>query len=362
MLLSHHFDWVVLTIVGCVSGFASGLLGIGGGLVIVPALIFALPHFGVSGAEIPKIAMATSLALIVPTSIASAEAHAARGAVDWQMLGMLAPGVGAGAFLAATLVPEFNTDLVVLLFVTFAAVSSGRLLLPAENGTSRGAAEGKAPDAATLALQGAAGGGAAAILGIGGALFNIPVLLRFIPMQRAIGTASALAVPLAMAGSAGYLLAAAPSGCREGCIGYVFFPAVAAIGIGAVLAAPLGAWLAHRSPVAILRRLFALFLICAAGNLAYKTLYPELRRGGTQRAMAVIEGLLREPAPSASPRRKQVIVHRRRPSRRDLRMAEPPEPAEPEPSFPPLPGEISSPMHLLADRPAGSAHVGILNC
>jgi uncharacterized membrane protein YfcA len=317
-----------LTIIGGISGFVSGLLGIGGGLVIVPALIFALPHLGISGPDIPKIAMATSLALIIPTSIASAQAHAARGAVDWRMLGMLAPSIVVGAFLSAILAPTFNTHLVVLLFVAFAVVTSWRLLARGEKETHDPAAV-KPPSAATTSLKGATGGGMAAALGIGGAFFIIPILERFMSVQRAVGTASALGIPLSIAGSVGYILAEVPSGCRQGCVGYVFFPAVAAVGISAVLAAPLGACLTHRSPVAVLRQLFALFLICAAGVLAHKTFYPELMSRSARSPTTVKENPLQEHTLGTSPRGEEAIDNQPRPDL-ELEAGEPPEPAEPE--------------------------------
>jgi hypothetical protein len=108
-MLGDDLEWIKLIVVGSASGFVSGLLGIGGGVIIVPALILTLPHFGVSGPDIPKIAMGTSLALVVPTSIASAQAHAVRDAIDWPLLGLLAPAIIAGAFSAAFLVPSFST-------------------------------------------------------------------------------------------------------------------------------------------------------------------------------------------------------------------------------------------------------------
>jgi uncharacterized membrane protein YfcA len=298
VFVNDEFGLLFLTILGCVSGFASGLLGIGGGLVTVPALIFALPHFGVSGPEIPKIAMATSLALIVPTSIASTQAHAARGAVDWPMLGTLAPSIVVGAFLSSVFVTDFNAHLVVLLFVVFAGVTAWRLMQRNETRTAQTSAAAKPSHPIATAAKGVAGGGVAAAMGIGGAFFIIPILVRFISMQRAIGTASALAIPLSIAGGTGYILAEAPAGCQQGCVGYVFFPAVAAAGISAVLAAPFGAWLTHRSPVIALRRLFALFLICAAGNLAYKSFYPETVAKEARRVIAIIQGLTGEqPSP-----------------------------------------------------------------
>ena len=334
-MLGDDLEWIKLIFIGCASGFVSGLLGIGGGVIIVPALILTLPHFGVSGPDIPKIAMGTSLALVVPTSIASAQAHAIRDAIDWPLLGLLAPAIIAGAFSAAFLVPSFSTYFVVLLFVTFAIVSSCNLLRHAEEPTFNGSPL----NAAAIGLKGAIGGGISAILGIGGAFFTIPILLRFIPMQRAIGTAAALAIPLSFAGSAGYLLAETPSGCGQGCVGYIFFPAVAAVGISAVLAAPLGAWLTYCAPVIILKRLFAFLLLCAAGNLAFKTFSPALPTPREAVASATVSPVKMSPP---VPMRKAAAGYRSAPPA-DFGTGEPPEPAEPASIFPPPPSWVGSP-------------------
>jgi uncharacterized membrane protein YfcA len=253
------------------------------------------------------------------------------------------PSIIVGAFLSATLVPKFDAYLFVLLFVGFAVVTSWRLLRRAEKAVIPYSGKVEPGSTATTTLKGMAGGSAAAALGIGGACFVIPILLRFIPMQRAIGTASALAIPLSIAGSAGYILSAPPSGCLQGCVGYVFFPAVAAIGIGAVLTAPLGAWLAHRAPVAILRQVFALFLICAAGHIAYKTFDPELTTQGTQRVIVLLKKLFRTRTSSASPQTEEIRRQRHRPSPQELTVEEPPEPAEPGLPYPALPSEVYRP-------------------
>ena len=102
------FAWGMLAAVGCVSGLSAGLLGIGGGLIVVPSLIYGLPLLGIAGPDVPKIATATSLALVIPTALASAQAHAAKGAVCLKSAALLAPGIIAGSFLAGTLAPVLN--------------------------------------------------------------------------------------------------------------------------------------------------------------------------------------------------------------------------------------------------------------
>ena len=344
MAFESNIYWLFLTLIGGLSGFGSGLLGIGGGLVIVPALIYALPHLDVSSAEIPKIAMATSLALIIPTSIASAQAHAARGAIDWPKLGLLAPSIIIGAFAAATLVPALDTRLMVLCFVTFALFASWSNLVGSDRSASSASSGGQQMPTATTALKVAAGGGLAASLGIGGAFFIVPILSRVISMQRAIGTASALALPLSIAGTTGYILADAPQGCANGCMGYIFVPAVAVVGIGAVLAAPLGAWLSHRSQVAVLRRMFAAFLIVSAASLSYKTFYAEVEARGTSTTIeAVVESF--QPTTPLPDRKEKPALPQQASPVPAAPTGEPLEPAEPEFFSDRPPGEPGY-MHL----------------
>lgn len=260
----------LLVLLGVLTGLVSGMLGVGGGGIVVPALIFGLPHFGAGGPDVPKIAMATSLALIIPTSIASAQSHAAKGAIDWGMAGILAPGIVAGAYITGAFAAGLNTRLVMLVFVAFAIFTAWGLIRPRHITLDGKAAR---PCIICMSVKSVLGGALSALLGLGVAFFAVPLLARLIPVQRAIGTAGALALPAAVAGTAGYLIADTPAGCAA-CSGYVFLPAVAAIGISAVLAAPAGVWAAHTMPVAALRRLFAAFLIFAASSLAYKALTP----------------------------------------------------------------------------------------
>ena len=116
------------------------------------------------------------------------------------------------------------------------------------------------------------GGAVSSLIGLGSAFYSVPFMTRFIAMQKAIGTAATLNIPLAIGGVLGYIAGDPPSGCGAGCLGYLYLPAVGPVGITAVLAAPLGARLAHVLPVLFLRRLFAVLLLVSAGNLAIKTL------------------------------------------------------------------------------------------
>jgi uncharacterized protein len=259
-----------LVLLGCLSGFVSGLLGVGGGTILVPALIAGLPLLGVNGPELPKIAMATSLALVVPTAVASAQTHASKDAVDWNLLGLLCPSIVAGSFVAGVFAKDLSTQLLCALFVGFALHAAWGLLQRHKVPPALGLQAGPRPGLIRITATGVLGGAFASLLGLGVAFFAVPVMTRFIALPRAIGTAAALCIPMALAGVAGQLLGGTPAECRESCAGHIYLPAVAAIGITAVLTAPMGARLTHVLPVILMRRLFALFLIAAAVQLTYK--------------------------------------------------------------------------------------------
>jgi uncharacterized membrane protein YfcA len=262
-------SWPLLIGLGGLSGFLSGLLGIGGGAVIVPALVLVLPMLGIEGEALPKIAIATSVATMIPTAIASAQHHGARGFIDGHSLVLFAPSVVLGAVAAGFFAERINTQLICLLFVLYMLHMARGL---ARRPSVRKVPPGSRPSLVSFICVGVLGGGLSALLGQGSASYAVPFMARFTDLRIAIGTAAVLNIPLAAAGVLGYLISTAPSGCGTACVGYVHLPAVAAIGIGAVLAAPVGALLTQALPVLFLRRLFALVLAVSAANLAVKTL------------------------------------------------------------------------------------------
>jgi uncharacterized membrane protein YfcA len=270
--LASTAGWPLLIAVGCLSGFVSGLFGVGGGMMLVPALIAALPMLGVHGAEIAKIAIATSVATIVPAAIASAQQHGAKGAIDWPIVAVMAPSLMVGSFIAASFASAIDTRLLCLLFVLIALYTASGMVRRGRHHVSPQTVTGPGPGVAMIAVVGLAGGAVSSLIGLGAAFYAVPFLSRFIAMSKAIGTAAALNVPLAAASVLGYASADAPTGCGSGCLGYVYGPAIGPIGITAVLAAPLGARLTHSLPLLVLRRLFAAVLLVAAGNFAIKTL------------------------------------------------------------------------------------------
>jgi uncharacterized membrane protein YfcA len=263
--------WALCLCIGMCSGFLAGMLGVGGGTVIVPALILAARPLGIGADDAPTVAMATSLAIVIPTSISSARAHAARGSIDWHAFRRLAPGIAAGALAGTLAACALGGRWPLAVFIGFALLATRQLLAraPAESAPLRPAAP---PGPARLARHGLAIGLLSSLAGVGGGLLSVPLLSHYLPLQRAIGTAAALGLPLAAAGLGGYLLAGHPVRCTAGCIGAVFVPGACAVSLAAIAAAPLGARLAHRLPVRWLRRAFAALLLLACADLAAELL------------------------------------------------------------------------------------------
>lgn len=256
---------------GAAAGFFSGLLGIGGGLVVVPLLTFI---FGVQGNVAPEVAMhvavATSLSSILFTSVSSARAHARRGSVDWHFVRGLAPGIVAGTLIGsfgAAYIPGFGLRAFFVMFLVCIATQMLLDLYPS--------ARPAAPGPATLAGAGLIIGGVSSLVGLGGGSLTVP-FLRWCgtTMHRAVGTSSAVAWPIAVAGTFGFVASGWENPLLPAwSLGYVNLPATLGIACTSVFFAPLGARLAHALPVPVLRRVFAVFLYATAADMAWGMLH-----------------------------------------------------------------------------------------
>ena len=251
---------------GAVAGVLAGLLGVGGGLVIVPALVLVFEAQGFHVAHIQHLALGTSLASIMFTSISSVRAHHQRAAVDWltvrRMAGGLAMGTFAGSWLAARL-PSYGLK---WFFVVFALVVAAQMLSGYKPKPGR-----TLPGVAGTSAAGGVIGVISSFVGIGGGSLSVPFLTWCnVAMQRAVGTSAALGFPIAMAGFAGYAVnGLGATQLPPGSLGYIYLPALAAIVLASVLTAPLGAALAHRLPVPTLKKCFAALLILIACRMLY---------------------------------------------------------------------------------------------
>lgn len=249
--------WIGYALVGVIAGLIAGLFGVGGGLIIVPALVFGFEAQRIAPEVIMHLAVGTSLATIVLTSLSSVYAHHRHGAVLWPVFVRLTPGLLAGTLAGSFVAHLLPTDWLRSFFAVFElsiALYMGLNLKPSPHR--------ELPGWAGMSLAGGGIGLISALVGIGGGTMTTPLLTWCrVTIQKAIATSAACGVPIAIGGSLGFLcngwnapnLPAASSG-------YIYWPGVLGIGAFSLLLAPLGAKLAHRLPAARLRQFFALLL------------------------------------------------------------------------------------------------------
>jgi uncharacterized protein len=256
--------WGLYLATGAFAGVMAGMLGVGGGLIIVPILAGLYESQGMTNDIIMHLALGTSLATIVVTSISSVHAHQKHQAVLWPVFWKLTPGILIGAWIGgwiASLIPSSSLKPVFAIFELLVAIQmiSGRQ--PDQHSSL--------PNSLTMTSAGGTIGSISAIVGIGGGSLTVPFLLwGSINMRNAIATSAACGLPIAVAGSLSYIVAGwGKDSLPANTFGFVHLPAFFGIIIASVFFAPLGALLAHRLPIKTLKRIFAVFLIIVAGKL-----------------------------------------------------------------------------------------------
>jgi uncharacterized membrane protein YfcA len=248
---------LVYLAVGAVAGVLAGLLGVGGGLVIVPMLVAVFTTQGLPASSLMHLALGTSMASIVFTSVSSARAHHGRGAVDWAIVRRITPGILVGTFFGTWVAARLSTRSLKLFFVAFLYFVAVQMLLDRRPKPTR-----EIPGPLGTGAVGAAIGVVSSLVGIGGGSLSVPFMsFCNVPVHRAIGTSAAIGFPIAVAGAAGYVLngLGAPE-LPPHTLGFVHLPSLAGIVAASVVTAPLGARLAHRLPVPQLKRAFAVLL------------------------------------------------------------------------------------------------------
>jgi len=239
---------------GAVAGFFAGLLGVGGGAIMVPVLALMFAAQGFSESQLMHLALGTSMAAIVFTSAASLRAHHAHGAVRWEIVKTIAPGILIGTFLGAQLASAIPTRPLAIFFTVFMSYVAFQLLANVKPKPSR-----RLPGRFGMFAVGGGIGAISALVAIGGGSLSVPFMTWCnVKMHEAIGTSAAIGFPIAAAGTAGYLVGGwSATALPAGSFGYVYLPALAACVAASMLAAPLGAKAAHRLPVATLKKIFA---------------------------------------------------------------------------------------------------------
>jgi uncharacterized membrane protein YfcA len=244
---------VMYALVGLIAGVLAGLLGVGGGIVIVPMLVFCFVLQGVQPEVMMHLALGTSLASIMFTSISSCLAHHRRGAVLWDIVRRITPGILLGTFLGTFV-------------ASFLYVIATQMLLNKKPKPSR-----ELPGTGGMFGVGSVIGVVSALVGIGGGSLSVPFMIwSNVPAHRAVGTSAAIGFPIAVAGALGYVVNNLhTAGLPAWSLGGVYLPALLFIVCGSVLTAPFGARLAHALPVDKLKRIFAVFLYVVATRMVW---------------------------------------------------------------------------------------------
>lgn len=257
--------WLGYVAIGAAVGFFAGMLGIGGGAIMVPLLVMIFEAQGLPRAQILHLAVGTGMATILFTSVASVRAHAARGAIRWDIARNVTPGILAGGLVGSWIASFIPPLVFAALFTAVIYAAATNLLVDRKPQASR-----QPPGFIGMSVFGFLVSALSAFAAIGGAFMSIPFMLWCnVPMLPAIGTAAVIGFPIALSGAIGFIV----TGLREPSlppysVGFVYLPALGGIVVASMLTAPLGAAVAHRLPTRWLRRIFAvLFYVMATRML-----------------------------------------------------------------------------------------------
>ena len=248
---------LIYIVLGLVVGVLGGLFGIGGGVVIVPALLFVLTYLGYESDLLIHICVATSLGTIFFTAFASAFAHNKKGSVNWGFWRKLSVGIALGSYLGSVLAVSIEaSDLKIIIGVSYLFIALQVLL------NTNVVARGVKPSFSTV-LYGTATGAASSIMGIGGGSFTVPYLnYAGLKMVNSIGTASACGVIISFFASLGFILTGlGEDQALEKSIGFIYWPALVGISLGSLLSAQAGVYLAHKMDDKLLKTLFGIFIL-----------------------------------------------------------------------------------------------------
>jgi len=260
-----------LTLLGIGAGFLAGLLGIGGGMVMVPFLTRILTQRGVSSDLAVKMAIATAMATILFTSLSTMRAHQRRGAIRWDLVRGMAPGIvigglatGAGVFALV------KGQALALFFAAFVGYTATQMLRTAAIKPSR-----QLPGAGGQAAVGGGIGFLSGLVGAGGAFIAVPFMTRCnVPIHNAVATGAAIGFPVALASTVGYVIGGwSQPAPLPGALGFLYLPALAVIALASVVTAPLGAHVAHSLNMRQLRRIFGVMLFVLAADMLWRGLH-----------------------------------------------------------------------------------------
>jgi uncharacterized membrane protein YfcA len=266
ILTPELVPWLTYAALGVFVGFFAGLLGIGGGSMIVPVLGLTFVAFNFPPDQVLHLSLGTSLAAMIISTASSTYAHHRLGAVRWDIVKGLAPGIAIAGLASGVIARALPLLFLKVFFLCFMAYVAYQIIFGLKPNPGHAL-----PGPLGTAAVGLGIGVLSALAGVGGAMLSVPFMMYCnVDFKRAIATSAAISFVVSCAGAIGFIGAGfGEPGLPPGSLGYVFVPAFVGISLTSIFLAPLGARTAHRMPVANLKKVFALFLLVLAGKLAY---------------------------------------------------------------------------------------------
>lgn len=271
--MNAHMSEIFLAVIaaylalGAVAGFFAGLLGIGAGVLMVPALNELFVQQGFSADLALRLALGTSMAGIIFNSLASLRAHHRHGAVLWPVVIAITPGIVIGTLAGSQLVRFLPTTALALVFAGFLVLVAAQMIANLKPKPSR-----RLPGTLGMTVTGGGIGLIMSLIAGGGGVLSVPFLIWCnVDVRKAIGTSAAIGFPIAVSGTLGYVLAGLMAAeLPPWSLGYVYLPALLTVVLASSVTARYGADLAHRLPVELLRRIFAALLVAVAARMLYR--------------------------------------------------------------------------------------------
>ena len=265
-LPAELLPWLTYAALGVFVGFFSGLLGIGGGSMIVPVLGLTFVAFGFSPDQVLHLSLGTSLAAMIVATASATRAHHRHGAVRWDIVKGLAPGIAIAGLASGVIARALPLAFLKAFFLCFMAYVAWQIVFGLKPKPGHAL-----PGPLATAAVGAGIGGLSALAGVGGAMLSVPFMMYCsVGFHHAIATSAAISFVVSVAGAIGFVAAGfGESGLPPGSVGYVYVPAFVGISLTSIFLAPVGARVAHRTPVGVLKKVFAVFLLLLAAKLAY---------------------------------------------------------------------------------------------
>jgi uncharacterized membrane protein YfcA len=258
--------WIVYLLMGLFVGFFAGLLGIGGGLILVTLMVYLFTLQGFPADRLLHLALGTSIASIVFTSISSLRAHHKHGAVRWDILRMVIPGLVIGTLLGTVVADLLKSKYLAIFFVIFVYCAAAQMFANVKPKPTW-----QLPGKASMTAVAVIVGIVSSLVGVGGGVMTIPLMsLCNVPMRQTIGTSAALGLPIALAGTVGYIVTGlGKDHLPPLSVGYIYLPALIGIVIGTFVTVPWGAKAAHAMPVPRLKKIFAVILFILATRMLW---------------------------------------------------------------------------------------------